>query len=208
MRQLHVWPALILLLCCGLAQGQARPQLLEGVRSRLNETPVLRGAFEQKKTVKGFSRPLVSTGSFLLVRDHGILWDTEKPFAARLTVTPRLLEAEHGEGGAGYRLDAEKDPGVAIVNRLLLALVAGDLQELTTHFEVEGALGDEGAWTLKLTPSSAGLKKVFTSIRLEGAGEVREVELQERSGDRSLIHFRDLRTAPAPTAGERQRLAP
>ena len=208
MRQLHLWSALALLLCCGLAHAQAEPRLLEGVRSRLNEAPVLRGAFEQQKTVKGFSRPLVSTGSFLLVRDRGILWDTEKPFAARLTVTPRLLEAEHGEGGAGYRLDAEKDPGVAIVNRLLLALVAGDLRELSTHFEVDGALKEKDAWTLKLTPSSAGLKKVFTSIRLEGAGEVREVELQERSGDRSVIHFRDLRTTPAPTAGERQRLAP
>src|SRR5690606_17810858 len=90
----------------------------------------------------------------------------------------------------------------------LLALVAGDLRELSTHFEVDGTLKEKDAWTLKLTPSSAGLKKVFTSIRLEGAGEVREVELQERSGDRSVIHFRDLRTTPAPTRGERQRLAP
>lgn len=208
MSVLRPWSIIALLLCTGIAQAGDKAPLLEGVRARLDAAPVLRGAFEQKKTVKGFSRPLVSSGRFLLVRDQGILWDTEKPFAATLTVTPEVLTAAHGGGDAGYRLEADKEPGVAIVNRLLLALVAGDLQALSSHFEVEGALRGKSAWTLTLTPSSAGLAKVFTSIRLEGAGEVREVELQEQNGDRSVIHFQELRTGPAPTAGEKQRLAP
>lgn len=181
--------------------------LIDGVKSRLTDAPLLRGQFEQQKSVKGFSRPLVSSGTFLVVKDGGVLWDTQKPFASTLTVTPRSLRAEHGDGAAAYQLDAAKEPALATVNALLLSLVSGDVAGLARHFKVEGALREAGAWKLTLVPTEPGLSRMFKAVRLEGDRHVRTVELDEVSGDASLIRFTALTEGPAPSGAEAARLA-
>ena len=53
---------------------------LAGIRERLARPATLRGTFEQEKQLQGFRNPLRSRGTFLLLRERGIAWDTTAPF--------------------------------------------------------------------------------------------------------------------------------
>jgi outer membrane lipoprotein-sorting protein len=180
--------------------------LVKDVRARLVDAPRVRGQFKQEKTVAGFKKPLVSRGDFLLARDQGVLWNTRSPFASTLTLTRKSLSAEQGTGGAAYRLDSTKEPALAAVNELLFALLAGDVASLQKRFKVEGELVGAAGWKLELTPTDAGLARIFKHVHLEGDGYVRQVRLDETRGDTSLITFDALTQQPPPDAAEAKRL--
>ncbi|WP_257447600.1 outer membrane lipoprotein carrier protein LolA [Archangium lipolyticum] len=179
--------------------------LAADVRARLVDAPVLRGSFEQQKTVAGFKKPLVSRGDFLVVRDQGVLWNTRSPFASSLTVTRKSLRAEQ-EGGAAYQLESTREPALTAVNELLLALVSGDLSVLATRFRLEGELVAKGGWKLTLIPTDASVSRLFRRVRLEGDTFVRQVELEEVRGDSTRILFDQLAQTPPPGPAELERL--
>ena len=169
----------------------------EGVAERLAQPPVLRGQFEQSKQLQGFKHPLVSRGDFLLVRDLGVAWDTREPFASTTLLTRDRLLTRLPDGSQRVLLDTAESPGMAAVNALLMALVAGDLPALAERFRLEETLADEGAWTLVLWPQEAGLKQVFTRITLGGDRFVREVTIEEAGGDVTKLRFLALGDTPA-----------
>jgi hypothetical protein len=202
-KPLFVWTCLASALLGASAHAE---DLVKDVRARLVDAPLVRGQFEQKKTVAGFKKPLVSKGDFLLARDQGVLWNTRTPFASTLTLTRKSLSAEQGTGGAAYHLDSTKEPALAAVNELLFALLAGDVATLQQRFKVEGELVGPTGWRLELTPTDAGLARVFKHIHLEGDGYVRQVQLEEARGDSSVILFDQLARTPPPDAAEAARL--
>lgn len=175
----------------------------EGVAARLAQPPVLRGQFEQSKQLQGFKHPLVSRGDFLLVRDRGVAWDTREPFASTTLLTRDRLLTRLPDGSQRVLLDTAGSPGMAAVNALLMALVAGDLPALAERFRLEESLAGDGAWTLVLWPKDAGLQQVFTRITLRGDRFVREVLIEEAGGDVTTLRFVALGDTPAvPSADE------
>lgn len=169
----------------------------DGVRARLAAPAVLRGHFEQSKQIKGFRHPLVSRGDFLLLRERGVAWDTREPFASSTVLTRRRLLTRLPGGSTRVLVDAGTSPGMAAVNSLLMALVAGDLDALATQFDAQETLLQGGGWRLRLHPREAGLKRVFAHVELRGDRHVREVEIAETGGDHTLIRFKDLTDTPA-----------
>lgn len=172
----------------GAARAQATPELLADISRRLENPAVLRGEFEQTKTIKGFKRPLVSKGTFVMARDKGVLWATAQPFASTVVVTrERLLTL--GESGASRQVDTRQEPGLRAVNDMLMALLGGDVKALAERFTAEGALQGAQGWRLALKPRGAALAGFITRIELEGSRHVDSVNLHEASGDASRIRF-------------------
>lgn len=169
----------------------------DGVRARLADTPVLRGQFEQRKTLQGFRNPLVSSGDFLLVRDRGVAWDTREPFPSSTLLTRDRLLATMPDGSQRVLVDAAQSPAMAAVNSLLLALVSGDLDALAVPFTLEETLLADGAWTLHLVPREPALARLFKYVELRGNHHVRDVVLQETAGDHTHIRFVSLDDSPA-----------
>lgn len=198
---------LMTLACVLWCATASASELVEGVRARLTVAPLLRGEFEQKKTVAGFKKPLVSRGVFVLSREKGVLWDTRSPFASTLTLTRNSLSARQDTSGAGYHLDTSREPALAAMNELLFALLSGDVATLSQRFRVEGELVDKEGWRLTLTPTDAGLARVFKSVQLQGDRFVREVRLEEARGDSSVIQFSNLAQTPPLSDKEAERLA-
>ena len=64
-------------------------QLLNQIKSTINTPQIIRGKFIQNRTLSGVSKKLVSEGYFLVDKQRGILWVTEKPIYQALTVTDR-----------------------------------------------------------------------------------------------------------------------
>ena len=178
----------------------------DGVRARLAKPAVLRGQFEQQKQLQGFGNPLKSSGDFLLLRDRGIAWNTRAPFASSTRLTRKKLLATMPDGSSQVLIDASASPGMAAVNALLMALVAGDLDALATRFTLKEALRVDGGWSLTLQPRDAALKQAFSRIVLDGDRYVRGVEIVEPAGDRTRIRFSGLREAPPATRQEAAQL--
>src|SRR5437868_5861786 len=61
------------------APAQPATDFTRLLHERLKTAPVLKGEFEQTKTLKGFKNPLVSRGEFLVARGQGVWWHTRQP---------------------------------------------------------------------------------------------------------------------------------
>lgn len=159
--------------------------LASQVKARLSDAPAQRGTFEQSKQVKGFKRPLSSSGTYVVTKGEGVQWNTLKPFPSELTVKAEEISSRQG-GTEVFRLDAKTEPTVKVITQLLFSLLAGDLGALESQFSATGEVGPD-RWKIELLPRSNALKKVFTRIHLEGDRSVRSVLLEELNGDSTSI---------------------
>ena len=155
------------------------------VKAKLSAAAVQMGTFQQTKQVKGFKRPLKSSGAYVVTRGQGVQWNTLKPFASELSVKADEIASKQG-GVEVFRLDAKSEPTVRLMTQLLFSLLAGDLGALEAHFTASGEVGAEN-WAIQLLPKSDALKKVFTRIALEGDRAMRSVTLEELNGDSTAI---------------------
>jgi hypothetical protein len=191
---------LVILFALLFNSAQAAPDLAQAVRERLAQAPVLRGEFEQQKQVQGFSKPLISRGSFVVARERGVLWLTRTPFASQLRLTRDEIKATQN-GAVAFRLDASKEPSVRVINGLMFSLLNGDIGGLSELFKVEGS-ADGKAWQLHLTPRSSALAKLMASIDLGGDAQVRSITILEASGDKTVIRFSAQSSEPANLTAE------
>jgi hypothetical protein len=178
--------------------------LITRVRQHLVDAPVQRGEFEQRKTVKGFKHALVSRGDYLVSRERGVVWRTREPFASTLIVTRERLLTRQADGTVANRVETRDEPALRMVNELLFALMAADLQALSQRFRLDGEVQASG-WQLVLVPRDAALARWVARIELEGERHVRSVKLHEAQGDASVIRFSQQTTAQALTRDEEAR---
>ena len=149
------------------------------------------GDFDQQKSLVGLKRPVQSSGSFCVLKERGVLWNTLKPF----TSTLRLSRAEIVESqGARVtsRLTASDEPTVAVISDLLFSVLGGDFGRLRSSFTIEASIEaslEASTWRAKLTPRDAGMKRVIGTIELGGGEFVRQLIITEASGDRTIIAF-------------------
>jgi hypothetical protein len=184
------------------AAGEAAPAIVAEVRRRMASDPVIRGSFEQRKSLKGFRHPVVSRGDFVVMRERGVVWRTQEPFPSSLLVTRDRVVARQADGTVSKRLNASEEPAVRTISETLFALMTADVRALAARFDIQGeTVGAEG-WRLALQPHDAGLAKWLTRVELEGDRFLRAVRLQEGSGDSTQIQLTKLQGAAALTPQE------
>ena len=159
------------------------------LHERLKVAPVLKGEFEQTKTLKGFRNPLVSRGEFLVARGQGVWWHTLQPFESTLVVTKTRLFTRNADGSAGNLMDAQAEPGLQQVNELIFSLLAADLDVLADKFTVAAQPVGAAGWTLTLTPRDPNLAKFLVRATLSGERDVQAVRIEEARGDSTQIRF-------------------
>ena len=169
------------MLLCLAAPGDLAAQ----VKAKLTDAAVQRGTFEQSKQVKGFKRPLKSSGDYVVTKGQGVQWNTRIPFPSELTVSADEISSRQG-GAEVFRLNAKTEPTVRLITQLLFSLLSGDLGSLEAHFTATGEVGAE-SWSIELQPKSDALKKVFATISLKGDRAVRSVLLKELNSDTTTI---------------------
>jgi hypothetical protein len=182
--------------------------LLARPAQAIAETQVLRGRFAHRKHLADIPAPLDSSGEFLFVRDRGLHWRTLKPFDSVFVLTPSAM-SQKDEGGKEFKMDAKSQPAVRAAAGIFMALFAVDLRALDKDFRLFGlsTTEREGGWLLGLRPKSAAFKSVFTEAIVSGAVQVRQIELRDAHGDRTVIRLLDTELLKrAPTAQELARV--
>lgn len=166
----------------------AAHELLAQVHQRVYNAPVVRGGFEQLKSVKGFKQPLRSSGDFIVARGKGIVWHVQQPFESVLVVKPDSLQSRGSDGKVTMQMRAQDEPVLRTVNAMLFAVMSANLAELAQHFEVTGQVNSK-SWTLHLVPRDPTLAQWLSAVDLQGNQFVQEVKLQELRGDASMIRI-------------------
>ncbi|MGZ3159388.1 MAG: LolA family protein [Burkholderiaceae bacterium] len=157
------------------------------IQDMLAKQKVLCGRFDQNKTLTGFKKPLASNGRFCVVTGRGVLWRTLQPFPNTLRLTRDEIVHMQGDR-VSMRLDAKQEPTVRMINSVLFSLLAGDLAQLESLFEVDGSIKDN-TWTVALKAREQALAKAIGSITLEGGSYVKNITITEANGDRTNIIF-------------------
>ncbi|EEX8837333.1 outer membrane lipoprotein carrier protein LolA [Escherichia coli] len=180
---------------------------LDDLQQRFTEQPVIRAHFDQTRTIKDLPQPLRSQGQMLIARDQGLLWDQTSPFPMQLLLDDkRMVQVINGQ--PPQIITAENNPQMFQFNHLLRALFQGDRKVLEQNFRVEFADKGEGRWTLRLTPTTTPLDKIFNTIDLAGQTYLESIQLNDKQGDRTDIALTQHQLTPAQlTDDERQRFA-
>ena len=159
---------------------------LQQLSDQLARPQVIHGDFIQEKHLRALPKPLTSTGTFVLAKDHGLLWQLNTPLKQDYRITALGIARRNG---SEWQMLPSKSAG-AEQNRLFLAVLQGDSSGLARDFELR-LQGQPTQWTLTLTPRSLLLKQVFTQINIDGGELVQRIELQETQGDSTVLKLQN-----------------
>ncbi|MFM1706098.1 outer membrane lipoprotein carrier protein LolA [Aeromonas salmonicida] len=191
-----VWLTLLLALPLPL---QAAPLSRDQVQQLLTLSEVRQAHFEQEKQVAGLSQPLRASGELLLVRDLGLWWQQQKPFALTLTLTPQRMAQQM----AGQPATVIDSPQLLEFSQMLLALFGSDEATLSRYFKIDFQ-STEAGWQLLLVPTLTPLDKVFASLTLSGQGQLDELVIADKQGDSTRIRFSAWQERSLPLTPEEQ----
>jgi hypothetical protein len=163
---------------------------LQQLSEQLAKPDVIHGQFIQEKHLRALPQPLISKGSFVLAKNHGLLWLLKTPLQQDYRITANGIARRDDNG---WQMLPNKSAG-ADQNRLFLAVLQGDSSGLQRDFEL-ALSGDAQQWKLSLTPRSLLLKQVFKQININGGALVQTIELLETQGDSTVLRMQDSNAA-------------
>ncbi len=190
----------LFLLAMALLPLSARAFDLNTLQQQLRATPIVRGQFVQQKFLRSLPQPLTSRGDFTLAAGKGLLWLLRTPIAQDLRINADGI-ARRDESGAWQALP--QHTGAGRENQLFLSVLAGDTRGLEENFDL-ALTGEATGWKLTLTPRSALLKQIFSTIQIDGGALVDRIELRETQGDRSVLQMTGAVAADALTPEEQR----
>ncbi len=159
------------------------------------------GAFTQERTIGLLATTVKSEGEMTIVRPDRLRWELRPPDTITYWIGPEGLayatpdgSASVGKAAAGRFADVLGD---------LTTLTGGDLALLRARYDFSVQRAD-GAVVLGAVPRAEDVKKRVKSLTLRLAANlwaVQRIEIEEVSGDRSVIAFtridRDVKVDPA-----------
>jgi len=196
--------SLSFLLLAGLALGAREAPSAGSLTAHLKEAAVVHADFSQVRTLAALSRPVKASGSLVLARDLGVIWELRRPVALTYVMGPRGLLVVTPEGRRDRR-SAREAPMVAQLGQVFQSLVQGDLKGLEAWFTVTGR-GTPQHWEVTLLPrpqAAAFLKRV----ELSGGLAIQRIRLEEAGGDLMDLTFERTRLDAPLTEAETRLLA-
>ncbi|QGM79962.1 LolA family protein [Otariodibacter oris] len=190
--------SLVLFLFSSLSFGFSQGELFE-LLQKPNNT---QGNFTQSRFLKALNNPIIISGEFSLIKNQGLLWHTQKPFENYLRVSKSGINQWNGKSWVENNKLGENEQV-----SLFLGLLSGNTDALANQFQLS-LQGSDTQWQLTLTPESLLMKQIFTEIVLNGDQVVKQIELKEKQGDRTLIQFKDIKLNAPVSAFAQKALQP
>jgi hypothetical protein len=161
----------------------------DGVCADLAKNPVIKGGFEQTKTISRLNRSLVSRGDFIIAAELGMVWDTKTPFPSTMTVGRDYI-FQSTPSGAKTKLDARGNETFLRLADTINAIFTGNSRLLLENFAVYFA-GAGSSWTIGLIPVEKSVKLFAARILMSGesgggriqTAVIRDITLYEQNGD-------------------------
>ena len=197
--------ALLLLASLARSAPASPPSLtLDELLGRMSSTRGVVAEFHERKQIALLERPLESTGTLYFAPPDRFTRVTRTPASTRLVLDGARMRFEDATGASAVDLAA--NPVARQFAENMVALWSGDRARLEKLYRL--SFSAEGArWQLVLVPRSPALARFIERLALRGDGaEMRELELVETDGDRTLTQFTQSDVDHAFGAEEAQRI--
>lgn len=179
--------AFVVGLVCGLLSLATAADDWASLTKRLH-APLASGEFSQVKHIGGLPLPLQSSGIFV-VENGQLRWLTLLPFESELRISVTEV-AQWEQDRKVWAADAQAQPMVATLAKLMLALVAGDASALAQLFQLtQFEVIDEKCWALTLRPLDSVLAAHLTEVQARGCEYLAQLSFGEAGGDTTLIQL-------------------
>jgi len=153
------------------------PKKLQALQHHFSQVQVLVLHFRQEKHLPELKQPLVSHGVLTIVPSLGVDWQVTQPFKSQWKVTRSGRVLKGPDNGAPQ----------AVAN-LLIGLFSADTGKLKSAFRLFWSERPPG-WWLGLKPRDPRLARAISDVAVSGGERVRQVEVDESGGDRTVITF-------------------
>ena len=166
---------------------------LQQLMQNLSQNKSGQANFVEKKYIAVLDRPIESSGNLLYTAPDRLEKRTLKPRPESMVVNGNELVVERGR--QKHRVQLQNYPELAAFIDSIRGTLAGDLKALERNYQLS-LEGTAERWTLQLVPVGDKMRAVVQRIRISGiADDVRNVEITQADGDRSLMTIEKL-TAP------------
>ncbi|GGI20038.1 LolA-related protein [Oxalicibacterium faecigallinarum] len=175
----------ITILAVGCNLAHAADWTMDQLMASLAQTKPAKVNFVEKKYISTLDRPVESSGEMFYTPPDKLEKRTIKPKPERMLLERDMITLERGKHK--FAIDLNESPELAALIESIRATLAGDRRSLELNYVV-ALTGTREQWKLALTPSNLQARQKVKRITLSGtAGEVREVEVQQADGDRSVM---------------------
>ncbi|KDB09934.1 outer membrane lipoprotein carrier protein LolA [Burkholderia sp. lig30] len=162
--------------------------LVSQIAAHLAQAKGVRARFTQTQTLAAMKAPLVSTGSLLLFRERGVIWQVDTPYKATWVMSDAGIAEINAAGQRVAGRNAQGARGAAEISKMMRAMLAGDLSALYSQFDVE-AHGAPGHWQMRLTPNQPQLAQSIRTLQMSGGAYLQRVRIGLANGDVTQIDF-------------------
>jgi outer membrane lipoprotein-sorting protein len=172
------------------ASATASPWTLDRLMSTLAQNRSGRASFTETKYLSIASQPIESSGELVFIAPDHLEKRTVSPKPENLVVDGDHVTIERN--GHRYTLALAQYPQVAGFIESIRATLAGNRYALEQLYRVAIA-GHGDDWTLTLTPLDTRMRKVISTITLDGTRDrLRTVTIRQGDGDHSVMRLQDV----------------
>jgi len=184
-----------------LAQADEVSDVLAEIKKARAGLKTLVGPFVQERTIGLLATTVKSDGELTMVLPDRLRWELKPPDAVTYWIGPEGFAFATPRGSTNVGKAAAGRFGAVLGD--LMNLLGGDLEKLRSRYELSVPSRKDGV-TLRSIPKAEDVKKHIKRIEMRSGPElwvIREVTIEEQSGDMSVIRFgkmeRDVRVDPA-----------
>ena len=177
---------LLVISCWSLAQANNQ-SAFQQVQQLLAKAKNISGDYTQTREIKLLSKPLVSTGTFVLSQAEGLIWNQMIPFKSQLKLSDNRLEQKLGDNPPTV-LTKEQQPIIFSFSNIFLSIFKGNTTDLKQYFTIDFQ-GGSALWTIALKPKASPLNKAIARIELSGTSHIDKVVINEVRGNQMQIKF-------------------
>ncbi|MBV1862737.1 MAG: outer membrane lipoprotein carrier protein LolA [Nannocystaceae bacterium] len=186
------------------SETQEAPKTVDELLARLKKMQGLSARFEERKTIALLAAPLVNRGHVRFHPPQHLLRSVEEPSPSAVLLSGDDIWVS--ENGTFEHIDLHAHPAARSFAGSFRALLAADRPALDTHFALSLDVDEAGGWTLQLSPRTDAMKKLITKMTIRGsADKVRQLVIEEATGDLSDTRFFDVDTQYSHSAEEVER---
>jgi len=162
---------------------------IEALMQELARTPKPEVSFVETKHLAALKAPLEVRGTLLFRRPDHLERHVTAPVEESFIVDGDQVTLVRKNSDERYTLSLQSQPVLWAFIESIRATLRGDVEALRKFYRVELS-GAQQQWVLTLLPSDLDMAQLVRVIRIGGTGgEVRTIEVQETSGDRSVTRI-------------------
>lgn len=186
-------------------EGKARADFFAEVAKKMGELRSVAATFEQEKRLALFKEPLRSKGQILFTTPDHLRWEFTSPFRSVMVVSgDRVAKFERQEEGWRKLEQGRQAEAILVVMDHIRSWFRGQFDPTGKEFEVQVAR--EPRAMIVMRPTDPLLARNLREVELtlaKGNTHVERVTIREKSGDSTVMNFKQLRRKASEPLAQR-----